>query len=131
MVKYGKEFRKKQIGEWKEKYFKYKAYKQRIKALMDEKNKEEFSLKNDNEKESKISNWTFEFEESLDKDITSNDNINSTFSFKQIKKNNINDSNKMLSKGDLVSQDKKYKPTLFKKNSRISSSNYCTQNNKE
>ena len=31
MVKYGKEFRKNQIEEWKEKYFSYKAQKKLIK----------------------------------------------------------------------------------------------------
>ncbi len=34
MVKYGKEFRKNQINEWKEKYFNYKAQKQKIKNYL-------------------------------------------------------------------------------------------------
>ena len=69
MVKYGKNFRKNQIIEWKEKYFNYKGYKQKIKALINEKKQEQFILKSDNEKENDISKWTFEFEEALDKDI--------------------------------------------------------------
>ena len=69
MGKYGKKFRKIQIGEWKEKYFNYKSYKQKIKSLLNEKNKEEFITKSDNEKEEILGSWTFKFEESLDKDI--------------------------------------------------------------
>ena len=69
MCKYGKKFRTIQIGEWKEKYFNYKSYKQEIKSLMGEKNKEEFKIKPDNEKEEDLGSWTFKFEESLDKDI--------------------------------------------------------------
>ena len=69
MGKYGKKFRTIQIGEWKEKYFNYKSYKQEIKSLMGEKNKEEFKIKPDNEKEEDLGSWTFKFEESLDKDI--------------------------------------------------------------
>ena len=69
MVKYGKNFRKNQIIEWKEKYFNYKGYKKKIKALINEKKQEQFILKSDNEKENDISKWTFEFEEALDKDI--------------------------------------------------------------
>ena len=34
MVKYGKEFRRNQIPDWKEKYFCYKAQKQMIKKSM-------------------------------------------------------------------------------------------------
>ena len=69
MGKYGKKFRKVQNAEWKEKYFNYKLYKQKIKSLINEKNKEPFISKNNNEKENAISQWTFQFEETLDKDI--------------------------------------------------------------
>ena len=34
MVKYGKEFRKIQKKEWKEKYFNYKLFKQTIKSIL-------------------------------------------------------------------------------------------------
>ena len=37
MVKYGKEFRKNQKADWKDKYFDYKAKKQKIRELMREK----------------------------------------------------------------------------------------------
>ena len=69
MGKYGKKFRKIQIVEWKEKYLNYKEYKQKIKAIIHEKNNEVYLSKNDNEKEAKIGEWTFQFEDSLDKDI--------------------------------------------------------------
>ena len=69
MAKYGKKFRKIQIAEWKEKYFNYKLYKQKIKALLSEKNSEEFISQFDDERQTDISSWTFKFEESLDKDI--------------------------------------------------------------
>ena len=69
MVKYGKEFRRNQKIEWKDKYFDYKAYKKKIKSLMTEKNKEEFILKSEFDKENEIEQWTFKFEENLDKDI--------------------------------------------------------------
>ena len=69
MGKYGKKFRKIQIVEWKEKYLNYKDYKQKIKVLVNEKNNKEYLSMNDNEKEKKISGWTFQFEDSLDKDI--------------------------------------------------------------
>lgn len=36
MVKYGKEFRKKQIGDYKNKYFNYKEYKQLIKKMVND-----------------------------------------------------------------------------------------------
>ena len=36
-MKYGKEFRKNQKLKWKEKYFDYKATKQKIKELLKEK----------------------------------------------------------------------------------------------
>ena len=39
MVKYGKEFRKNQKSDWKDKYFNYKAQKQLIKKYI--KNKED------------------------------------------------------------------------------------------
>ena len=69
MGKYGKRFRQIQIKEWKDKYFNYKSYKQKIKELLNEKNSEQFLSKSDEEKEADINNWTFKFEESLDKDI--------------------------------------------------------------
>ena len=69
MVKYGKRFRKKQLVEWREKYFNYKAYKKRIKSLVKEKNEDEFVIKNDGERENEIGKWTFKLEEDLDKDI--------------------------------------------------------------
>ena len=69
MGKYGKKFRKIQIAEWKEKYLNYKEYKQKIKVLVNEKNNNEYLSMSDNEKEKKITGWTFQFEDSLDKDI--------------------------------------------------------------
>ena len=69
MGKYGKKFRKIQIAEWKEKYLNYKEYKQKIKSIIHEKNGEDYLSMNDNEKETKIGEWSFEFEDSLDKDI--------------------------------------------------------------
>ena len=69
MVKYGKDFRRKQKIEWKEKYFDYKSYKKKIKSLMTEKSKEEFILKSEFDKENEVEQWTFKFEENLDKDI--------------------------------------------------------------
>ena len=69
MVKYGKKFRKKQFSEWREKYFNYKGYKKRIKSLVNEKNEDEFIIKKNYDKENEIANWTFQFEEDLDKDI--------------------------------------------------------------
>ena len=69
MGKYGKKFRKIQIVEWKEKYFNYKEYKQKIKNLIYEKNNDEYLLLNDKEKRIKLDSWTIQFEDSLDKDI--------------------------------------------------------------
>ena len=69
MGKYGKKFRKIQIAEWKEKYLNYKEYIQKIKSIIHEKNGEDYLSMNDNEKETKIGEWSFEFEDSLDKDI--------------------------------------------------------------
>ena len=66
MVKYGKEFRKNQNLEWKEKYFDYKAKKQLIKELIKKREgyaEDDFSLL------SKLETWTQQFEECLDKDI--------------------------------------------------------------
>ena len=65
MVKYGKEFRKNQITEWKEKYFDYKAQKKLIKKYL--KSKEELTPNADIG--TQIEKWAFEFEEILDKDI--------------------------------------------------------------
>jgi hypothetical protein len=69
MVKYGKEFRKNQITNWKEKYFNYKEYKQKIKSLIKEKKKEDFLSKNENEKEKQLEIWSTQFTDALDKDI--------------------------------------------------------------
>ena len=66
MVKYGKEFRKNQKLEWKEKYFDYKGKKQKINELLKEK---EGSDENDDSIVSKLNNWSEEFAKSLDKDI--------------------------------------------------------------
>ena len=66
MVKYGKEFRKNQKLEWKEKYFDYKGKKQKINELLKEK---EGSDENDYSIVSKLNNWSEEFAKSLDKDI--------------------------------------------------------------
>ena len=66
MVKYGKEFRKNQKLEWKEKYFDYKAKKQKIKEILKEKegsDDSDFSLL------TKYDNWSEDFAKSLDKDI--------------------------------------------------------------
>ena len=67
MVKYGKEFRKNQKSDWKEKYFNYKGQKQMIKKYM--KLKEELSINNSEEESTQIDKWSFEFENGLDKDI--------------------------------------------------------------
>ena len=64
MVKYGKDFRKNQKSDWKDKYFNYKAQKQLIKKYM--KNKEEPSSEGE---EHIIEKCSLEFEEILDKDI--------------------------------------------------------------
>ena len=66
MVKYGKEFRKNQNTEWKEKYFDYKGKKQMINKYIKEKegySDSDFSVLSELEK------WSTEFEQSLDKDI--------------------------------------------------------------
>ena len=64
MVKYGKEFRKNQKSDWKDKYFNYKAQKQLIKKYI--KNKEDPSSEGE---EHVIEKSSLEFEEILDKDI--------------------------------------------------------------
>ena len=69
MVKYGKEFRKNQIDEWKEKYFNYKAQKQLIKKYLKQKEEEAPSLTSEDKKIQQIDKFTLEFEEILDKDI--------------------------------------------------------------
>ena len=66
MVNYGKEFRKNQFPEWKEKYFDYKSKKKMIKEFIKKKSEfdsEDFSVLSD------LETWTTTFEESLDKDI--------------------------------------------------------------
>ena len=65
MVKYGKEFRKNQITEWKEKYFDYKAKKKLIKQYL--KSKQDITQNDDIGVQ--IEKWTLEFEEILHKDI--------------------------------------------------------------
>ena len=64
MVKYGKEFRKNQNNEWKEKYFDYKAHKQLIKKY--KKSMEGLST---DDMSHEIEKSSLEFEDSLDKDI--------------------------------------------------------------
>ncbi len=68
MVKYGKEFRKNQIEDWKTKYFDYKAQKQLIKEYKRKKedipqSREIITLREE------LSKWSKEFEEILDKEI--------------------------------------------------------------
>ena len=68
MVKYGKEFRKNQFSDWKEKYFNYKAQKQIIKKYL----KMRGDIPQDDETitlREQLSKWSLEFEENLDKDI--------------------------------------------------------------
>ena len=68
MVKYGKEFRKNQFNDWKEKYFDYKAQKQIIKKYL----KMRVDIPQDDETitlREQLSKWSVEFEENLDKDI--------------------------------------------------------------
>ena len=67
MVKYGKEFRKNQKLEWKEKYFDYKAYKKIIKNYI--KDKEQNALTDGITPSEDLENLSEEFEERLDKDI--------------------------------------------------------------
>jgi len=66
MVKYGKEFRKNQKADWKDKYFDYKAKKQKIRELMREK---EGSDDSDISYTSNLEKWSEEFQKDLDKDI--------------------------------------------------------------
>ena len=67
MVKYGKEFRKNQNNEWKDKYFDYKAQKKLIKKYVS--SKEDLSSKNEEEKTHELDKCSLEFEEGLDKEI--------------------------------------------------------------
>ena len=64
MVKYGKEFRKNQINDWKEKYFGYKAQKQLIKKYVKEKS--EITPENIR---IQLEKWSLQFGEGLDADI--------------------------------------------------------------
>ena len=66
MVKYGKEFRKNQNLEWRDKYFDYKAKKKMIKEYI---KKKEGIANNDISFLADLEKWTSEFEQSLDKDI--------------------------------------------------------------
>ena len=68
MVKFGKQFRKAQIKGWEEKYFNYKKFKQHIKKLVNEKEKNTKDL-NDIEKNEIINKWIKEFTDNLDKEI--------------------------------------------------------------
>ena len=66
MVKYGKEFRKNQFPEWKEKYFDYKSKKKMIKEFIQKKSgfdSEDFSVLSD------LETWSTTLEQSIDKDI--------------------------------------------------------------
>ena len=68
MVKYGKEFRKNQFNDWKEKYFNYKEKKQIIKKYL----KLRVDLPQDEENitlREQLAKWSVEFEEIIDKDI--------------------------------------------------------------
>ena len=68
MVKYGKEFRKNQKNDWKEKYFDYKAQKQLINNYL----KLRIEIPQDNEVitlREQLNKWSLEFEENLDKEI--------------------------------------------------------------
>ena len=66
MVKYGKEFRRNQNLEWRDKYFDYKAKKKMIKEYI---KKKEGIASNDISFLADLEKWTGEFEQSLDKDI--------------------------------------------------------------
>ena len=66
MVKYGKEFRRNQNLEWRDKYFDYKAKKKMINEYI---KKKEGIANNDFSFLADLEKWTSEFEQSLDKDI--------------------------------------------------------------
>ena len=66
MVKYGKEFRRNQNLEWRDKYFDYKAKKKMINEYI---KKKEGIASNDISFLANLEKWTSEFEQSLDKDI--------------------------------------------------------------
>ena len=66
MVKYGKEFRRNQNLEWRDKYFDYKAKKKMINEYI---KKKEGIANNDISFLADLEKWTNEFEQSLDKDI--------------------------------------------------------------
>ena len=66
MVKYGKEFRRNQNLEWKDKYFDYKAKKKMINEYI---KKKEGIANNDISFLADLEKWSSEFEQSLDKDI--------------------------------------------------------------
>ena len=66
MVKYGKEFRRNQNLEWRDKYFDYKAKKKMINEYI---KKKEGIASNDISFLADLEKWTREFEQSLDKDI--------------------------------------------------------------
>ena len=66
MVKYGKEFRKNQNLEWKDKYFDYKTKKKKIKEyikIRNSSNEEDVAFLNE------LETWSKEFEQSIDKDV--------------------------------------------------------------
>ena len=66
MVKYGKEFRRNQNLEWRDKYFDYKAKKKMINEYI---KKKEGIANNDISFLADLEKWSSEFEQSLDKDI--------------------------------------------------------------
>ena len=66
MVKYGKEFRRNQNLEWRDKYFDYKAKKKMINEYI---KKKEGIASNDISFLADLEKWSSEFEQSLDKDI--------------------------------------------------------------
>ena len=71
MVKYGKEFRRIQIEEWKEKYFDYKKFKQIIKSYLSEIeiNQQKNIIDTDIEKQDFLTKLITQFTEKMDKEI--------------------------------------------------------------
>ena len=67
MVKYGKEFRKNQKLEWKEKYFDYKAHKKLIKQYI--KDNEKNALMDELTPSAGLEKLSEEFENKLDKEV--------------------------------------------------------------
>ena len=69
MGKYGKKFRKAKIEEWEDKYFNYKKFKQKIKQLIQEKEKINLNDITGIENNEIIDKWIKEFTDDLDKEI--------------------------------------------------------------